>query len=138
MKKVSRSTLAVAAALLLSITCQTNAFLVKQQAQAVPVRLSSTELEASRRGVLANIRKAAVGIATLEVFRQGPRVARAEDASPSKDGKIVEMTIANVDGVEGNTGKIKIQLRPEWAPRGAQRFQVCYLHAKRSFSYHLQ
>ena len=77
----------------------------------------------TRRGVLGTIRRAVVGAATLAVFRQGPKVAVADETAPTK-GKIVEFSVANLGGVAGETGTFKIQLRPEWAPRGAQRFEV--------------
>jgi hypothetical protein len=42
----------------------------------------------------------------------------------AEEGSIVELQVANLDGVEGRTGTIKIQMRPDWAPRGVQRFEV--------------
>lgn len=77
----------------------------------------------SRRNVLGSLRRAVVGAATLSAFRQGPKVALADDSVPTT-GRVVVMEIANLDGVEGKTGTVKIQLRPEWAPRGAKRFEV--------------
>lgn len=38
------------------------------------------------------------------------------------EGKIVEMTVNNLDG--GASGTIKIQLRPDWAPKGVARFET--------------
>jgi len=89
---------------------------------------SSTALEASkRRDILRGLRKvafAAVGVSTVSNL---PKSAHAEELS----GRIVEFTIQNVDGEEGKSGKVKIQLEPEWAPRGVQRFEVsstCFDH----------
>ena len=85
---------------------------------------STTTKEQPRRKVLQNIRRLVVGAATFATFRQaGPKVAVADTTIPAK-GNIVEMEIANLDGIEGRVGKLKIQLRPEWAPTGAKRFQT--------------
>lgn len=37
-------------------------------------------------------------------------------------GRLIEFTIANLDGEEGRTGTIKIQTHPDWAPIGVERF----------------
>ena len=83
--------------------------------QATPAILPSSALfaegAASRREVVGAVFTAAV-VASL------PGSAVAEEGS----GSIVEFQVDNLDGVEGNTGTIKIQLRPEWAPLGALRF----------------
>lgn len=86
---------------------------------------SSTSLDAaSRRGVLSRIKGAVVGVATFGAFRQRPSVALAEEVPETTSGRIVELQIANLNGEEGKTGTVKIQLRPEWAPRGVKRFEV--------------
>ena len=86
---------------------------------------SSTSLDAaSRRGVLGRIKGAVLGVATFGAFRQRPSVALAEEIPETTNGRIVELQIANLEGVEGKTGTVKIQLRPEWAPRGVKRFEV--------------
>eukprot|EP00339_Tiarina_fusa_P006275 CAMPEP_0117058592 /NCGR_PEP_ID=MMETSP0472-20121206/40706_1 /TAXON_ID=693140 ORGANISM="Tiarina fusus, Strain LIS" /NCGR_SAMPLE_ID=MMETSP0472 /ASSEMBLY_ACC=CAM_ASM_000603 /LENGTH=270 /DNA_ID=CAMNT_0004775983 /DNA_START=61 /DNA_END=873 /DNA_ORIENTATION=+ len=84
---------------------------------------SSTPQQQPRRKVLRNIRRTVVGAATLAAFRQGPKVAVADDSAPTK-GRIVEMKVSNLDGVAGKTGVVKIQLRPEWAPTGVKRFET--------------
>jgi len=43
----------------------------------------------------------------------------AEDVS--EPGKIVEIEVKNLDG--GSGGTIKIQMKPDWAPRGVARFE---------------
>lgn len=88
----------------------------------VPQSTTALEAESSRRGVLGRLRGAVVGAATLSIFR--PQIALAEHAPATTTGRIVELVVENVDGVEGKTGSIKLQLRPEWAPRGVQRFEV--------------
>jgi hypothetical protein len=82
-----------------------------------------------RRGFLGNLGKAAVsGIAaTLSIFHKPPKPAMAISAdyhSVATLGRMVQVEVANLNGIEGNRGTFKIQLRPEWAPRGARRFEV--------------
>ena len=40
------------------------------------------------------------------------------------EGRLIQFDVANLDGVEGNTGSFTIQLHPSWAPRGSERFEV--------------
>ena len=111
---------------LLALLQASEAFTTTTPATASSRLLSTTALQAaSRRGVLGKIRGAVVGAATLAVFRQGPQIALAEDMPDTSNGRVVELTVANLDGVPGKTGTVKIQLRPEWAPRGVKRFEVC-------------
>ena len=118
-----------ATSFLLCLIVQTAAFGVENSSRT-PTIISTTALQATpegkptRRSVLGNFKRAVVGAATLAAFRQGPKVALADDTVTSA-GRIVELTVANLDGIEGNSGTIKIQLQPEWAPRGVRRFEVC-------------
>jgi peptidyl-prolyl cis-trans isomerase A (cyclophilin A) len=75
-----------------------------------------------RREVFQSLRRGLVGVVALATFTRKPQLAVAEENSPTT-GRIVELTVSNLDGVASQTGTIKIQLRPEWAPRGAQRFE---------------
>jgi len=43
-------------------------------------------------------------------------------ATSAQGGRLIEFTIANLDGEEGRTGTITIQTHPEWAPVGVERF----------------
>jgi hypothetical protein len=120
----------VATSFLLCLFVETAAFGLNLPSKASTYSPTSLHAEppsrtrGSRRRVLGGIKRAVVGAATLAVFRQGPKVAVADDSIPTT-GRIVELTVANLDGIEGNTGTIKLQLRPEWAPRGVKRFEVC-------------
>lgn len=97
----------------------------RPRASSPQAELSTSSLNASsRRGVLGKLRGAILGGAGFSAFRQRSEAASAEDIPASTDGRKVELQVANVDGVEGKTGTVKIQLRPEWAPRGVKRFEV--------------
>lgn len=86
---------------------------------------SSTELGATsnrRREVFGKLKKVFFAGGLVEAIRGQP--ALAEEATPSPPtGRVVQLQIGNVDGEEGKTGTIKIQLHPEWAPRGVARFE---------------
>lgn len=78
------------------------------------------ERESRRRDLFNGVRRIFLGagaVATLN--KESVRPAFAEETT----GKIIEMEIANIEGEAGKTGTIKIQLRPEWAPRGVARFE---------------
>jgi peptidyl-prolyl cis-trans isomerase A (cyclophilin A) len=83
---------------------------------------STTTLEAEkgsrRRDFFGSVRGIFLGAAAVGTLSQSAAPALAETT-----GRIVEMQVANIDGEEGKVGTIRIQLRPEWAPRGVQRFE---------------
>lgn len=117
--------------LLLSFVClllasQSQAFVgpsPSHQALRSASPLSTTALAAEarpRRAIFSWVRKAffaAAGASTLSSLVE----AKAEDLT----GPIVEFEVANLDGDPSHTGKVKIQLQPEWAPKGVDRFMVC-------------
>ncbi len=79
----------------------------------------------SRRNIFRNI-----FTATLAAFvRNAPAVADDSIAAPPQGANVILFEIQNLEGVEGNSGQFKIQMRPDWAPRGVQRFEVSYQNA---------
>lgn len=78
---------------------------------------SSTSLTAlyaaDRRNVLATS-----ALTLLSTFLGPLDDARADD---NLSGKIVQFQVANLD--DGSSGTIKIQLEPDWAPKGVARFE---------------
>ena len=82
--------------------------------------------ERKRREVVGTwLRKALVvglGYNTVSTARSSATAANVDDAV---NGRIVSFQIQNLNGIEGKTGNIKIQLAPAWAPRGVARFEVC-------------
>ena len=55
-------------------------------------------------------------------FRSGGQ--KGDGHLEAKPGRIVEMEVSNLDGEEGKTGIVRIQLRADWAPLGVARFEV--------------
>ena len=91
------------------------------------VRPTSTALfqqkesnDQERRGFFASVKKLFGASVLVSSLGGKPVPALAEDASAS--GNIVEIEVSNLDG--GSAGTIKIQMKPEWAPRGVARFEV--------------
>ncbi|CAJ1946293.1 unnamed protein product [Cylindrotheca closterium] len=121
--KASILDFAILLSLFMSVSSFSSNSPITQQSRT-PTRLFAEEPARSlkRRSILGNLRKAVVGSATLAAFRQKPAPVNAEDilASP---GRTVQLEIANLEGVEGNTGIVKLKLQPEWAPRGVKRFE---------------
>ena len=101
--------------------------IVNQPKQLPSVRTtisSTTSLNSSgrRRDFFTAVRRVALGAGAFVGWKQTLPVANADDTEAT--GRIVELQVANLDGKEGETGTIKIQLRPDWAPRGSARFEV--------------
>lgn len=76
-----------------------------------------------RRDALDWLKRTLLGGAGVVASAVPPAVAADDDAV----GKVVTLQINNLDGLEGQTGVVKIQLQPSWAPLGVQRFEVSLL-----------
>ena len=112
------------ALLLLALLASSQAFApslsssaVGQSTTALSAFSEDGEKKSRRREVFRWVRRAAL-LGAGSILR--PSDANAEDAPT---GKIVEMTIANLDGNPDSSGVVKIQLEPSWAPRGVSRFE---------------
>jgi peptidyl-prolyl cis-trans isomerase A (cyclophilin A) len=97
---------------------------------AVRASSSSTALHMAsspRRSVLNWFRRAVMtaGVLTTSGVQQ-PSPSSAEEAAAGAQqalsGPVVEFQMSNLDGEDGSSGTVKIQLYPEWAPRGVDRF----------------
>jgi peptidyl-prolyl cis-trans isomerase A (cyclophilin A) len=59
---------------------------------------------------------------TTAAIDEGEKDDGGPTSTSQGEGRLIEFTIANLDGEEGRTGTIKIQTHPEWAPIGVERF----------------
>jgi hypothetical protein len=79
-----------------------------------------------RREVIGTwLRKALV----LGLGFKSTTIATTASASQTGDmdavnGRIVTFEVQNLNGVDGQTGTVKVQMAPTWAPRGVARFEV--------------
>lgn len=73
----------------------------------------------SRRDAAFKIATAAVatGAASLAY----PHAANAEEEG---GGRLIEFTVNNLDGEDGQTGSFVVRTRPDWAPIGVERFEA--------------
>jgi hypothetical protein len=79
----------------------------------------------TRRGFIAAVKRLLLGTGFFSTSGGLPVPALAEETDASgKSGNVVEIQVTNVDGESDSKGTIKIQLKPEWAPRGVARFEV--------------
>lgn len=72
-----------------------------------------------RRGFLSSMKKLFGASVLMSGIGGKSLPAFADDASAP--GNIVEIEVKNLDG--GAAGTIKIQMKPDWAPRGVARFE---------------
>ncbi|KAL3936297.1 MAG: hypothetical protein SGARI_002616, partial [Bacillariaceae sp.] len=76
--------------------------------------------DGGRRGFFSSVRKVFLGAgAVVSTLGSKPLPSFAEDTG-SSSGNVVEIKVENIDG-PNSSGTIKIQLKPEWAPRGVAR-----------------
>mmetsp|Transcript_890 Transcript_890/g.1876 ORF Transcript_890/g.1876 Transcript_890/m.1876 type:complete len:276 (-) Transcript_890:154-981(-) len=72
-----------------------------------------------RRGFLSSVKRL-FGVSVIVSGIDGKSLpVLAEDTSEPR--KIVEIEVTNLEG--GSAGTIKIQMKPDWAPRGVARFE---------------
>jgi hypothetical protein len=133
-KKMKRNAL-LPLVLLIATTlcCSVNAFAptLVGTTQSTPVSRRGDDMTLSairpRRAVFGWIKRAVLataGVATLSGNKSLNAPAFAEDETATTTGRIVEFTVNNLEGNEGQSGIVRIQLRPEWAPKGVARFEV--------------
>ncbi|GAX17951.1 hypothetical protein FisN_18Hh162 [Fistulifera solaris] len=107
---------------IVSLGWQVNAFAPQLPTRSVSgnlVSFSTTALQAERKTERRQFFGLLRRIATIGAVVT-PALASAEQETLS--GKIVEITISNLEGDPSKSGVIQLQLEPSWAPRGVARF----------------
>lgn len=89
--------------------------------------LQAEDSRGSRRGFIATVKRLFLGAGTMSTLGRRPLPVFAEEIDGSKSGSTVEIQVTNLGGEPDSKGTIKIQLKPEWAPRGVARFEVSVL-----------
>lgn len=116
--------LMVTALVMVRTTKKIDAFSTNSAVLKCP-RFSSTSLheqqrensDQERRGFFSSMKRL-FGATVLVAGTEGKALPVFAEET---DGKVIEIEVSNLDG--GATGTIKIQMKPDWAPRGVARFE---------------
>ena len=97
--------------------------------QALAFSTHHTPLQTVTRQTSLFANKESESISRREALQTSATAAAAFVASSlpvnaEGEGKLIEFTVANLDGEEGKTGTFTVKTHPEWAPIGAERFEV--------------
>jgi hypothetical protein len=82
-----------------------------------------------RRGFFSTVKRFLGASVLVGAGGSKPLPVFAEETDTSPSGNIIEIQVNNIGVDSDKTGTIKIQMKPDWAPRGVARFEVSsHLH----------
>jgi len=90
------------------------------QGTRITTSLQQQNNDQERKDFFSTVKRL-LGASVLVGVGRKPLPVFAEETDTSPSGNVIEIKVNNLDG--GATGTVKIQMKPEWAPRGVARFE---------------